>query len=139
MHLKKVVAEIENEGEYWRGDTRAWIANGKFYCEYLPKKGYSPSELIKGKETNGLKLEFSHGRGKRSLSFGKTELSPEQWRRECKQKLSGLLGLEHPSLARNVTELRTTTVGDVTIVALTMDINNEYDLQPASSVREGYH
>lgn len=59
MNLSKVMEEIRKQGEYLRGDTRVWMANGKAYCEYLPKEGYSPRELVESRNGD-LKLEFSH-------------------------------------------------------------------------------
>jgi len=59
VELTKVLEEIENKGEYWRGDSRVWVKNGKIHCEYLPKKDYSLIELLKEKGINrNLKLEF---------------------------------------------------------------------------------
>lgn len=60
MYLKRVICEMMKNGEYWRGDSRVWRSDGKVYCEYLPKEGYSPKELIKNMDTSGLKLETNH-------------------------------------------------------------------------------
>ncbi|UCH01400.1 MAG: DUF2099 family protein [Candidatus Bathyarchaeota archaeon] len=50
MELAKVVAELENKGEYWRGDSRIWIKNKKIYCEYLPKEDHPPQQLFNGNQ-----------------------------------------------------------------------------------------
>jgi len=75
-----------------------------------------------------LNLKFNHGSGKRLLSYKNASLKPEQWRKQCKQKLSELLALELPVSFGTVFELRSSSIDGVTIIALTMDINEELSI-----------
>ena len=53
------------------------------------------------------------GRVRRALSFGTTKASPRKWRRQCKEKLAELLGLELPVRPAVVRELRAAMIGEV--------------------------
>lgn len=60
MELVKVLAELENKGEYWRGDSRIWAKNNMVYCEYLPKEDHPSPQLFKGKRIKeNLKVKYN--------------------------------------------------------------------------------
>lgn len=82
-----------------------------------------------------LTLEYGHAPGKRRLSFGKTQLSPEEWKRETRAKLAQLLKVREPE-PREVSEKRQTEYQGVVIRALVMKVSENltipaYLLAPA--------
>jgi len=82
-----------------------------------------------------LTLEYSHAPGERRFSFGKTQLSPEEWKKETRVKLAQLLKVREPE-TREVKEQRSTEYQGVVIRALVMKVSENltipaYLLAPA--------
>ncbi len=70
-----------------------------------------------------LTLEYSHPPGERRLSFGKTQLSPEEWKEKTRAKLAQLLQVREPE-TREVKELRSIEFQGVVIHALVMKVSD---------------
>ncbi|MCW5977119.1 MAG: hypothetical protein KIT09_03540 [Bryobacteraceae bacterium] len=88
-----------------------------------------------------MKLAFAHGNAQRAVSFGNFSGPAEEWREQCRAKLTELLAFEAPSPGQ-ARELRSTELGGVRIRALVMEVSPAlslpaYLLEPAQGERRG--
>jgi len=74
-----------------------------------------------------LTLKFRQQGAERCLSFAKRRGSPEGWRRECKAKLTDLLGFSPPASCK-ARLLRSTACGNVTIEAWVMQVDDSLSI-----------
>ena len=72
MILDKVLTELREKGEYWRGDSRIWLEDGRVYGDYPSQLAYDALRFIfqrysKDKITELEILELGGGYGRNAV------------------------------------------------------------------------